>query len=324
VTFAQLMSMEVQEFEFLGGIFAKGAVNLVAGRPDQGKSLAIHDFAIAHASGKPWLGKFDVGQGAVAYFDFEMPTQGFALRTKAQGNHRGIVGMDIPLYRFESMNHHFDSDEGLREALALVYEYGLSVMIFDPLSDVLGSANENEASPVRQVFARFIELSRLTGVTVILIDHRRKQGLIKSSPLEEIRGSSVKIAKSDTILAVSKSGEETKVEQLRNRWGQKHAAFSFRVEAFEPDVVPVYLGEVQDGGAEMLERCLGTVMETLVDGRMKRQDLIAKVQEVTGAGARTIIDAIKQLFEAQEVTKSKEGRTVFYNLPDEQLFESEE
>ena len=124
----------------------------------------------------------------------------------------------------------------------------------------------------------------------------------------------MKVAKSDSILAVTKTGALIKVEHLRHKFGKNHPSFSFRPQEVEPDVVPVYAGDVVDGGAEMLERCVGEIIDSLGEGPWKRTPLIARVQEITEAGARTIDQALKTVVDDGEVVKGKEGREVTFRL----------
>ncbi|MCZ6675492.1 MAG: AAA family ATPase [Verrucomicrobia bacterium] len=315
-SFAQLLQMEIKEQPMVvSGLISQGSLNLVAGRPDQGKSLAVQDLLTAHACGGLWLGQFPAGQGVSGFFDFEMPEDRFALRLKAQASHRGVT--DIPMFRFEGLTHMLDKDEGADELYGLIREFDLSLVALDPVSDILGGSNENDATPVRQAFARLIQITRLVPVTFILPDHRRKAGLVRSSPLDEIRGSTVKVAKSDSILSITKANDLVKVEHLRFKWGPKHSAFSFKFQEADPDIVPVYSGEIEDGGAEMLERCIPAVLDALGEGPLKRQALIATVGETTKAGDRTVITAISKLVEDEEILKGKDGREVVFRLPEE-------
>lgn len=314
--FAELASMEIIEHPtIVPGLVPKGSITLFPGRPDHGKSQLTQDLLVAHASGGLWLGQFPAGKGVSGLIDFEMPTNSVALRTKAQAAHRGLN--DIPFYRWEGLPATLDTDEGAELLERLVREYSITLLVLDPLSDVLGAASENDATPMRQVFSRLISICRHTGVTIILVDHRRKQGLIRASALDEIRGSSVKVAKSDSILSVTRQGETTKVEHLRYKFGPKHPSFSFRLEAAGPDVVPVYGGEVEDGGAEALERAQGAVLDALEQGSATRRLLIPQVQEATGVGQRTIDKALKALADDGEITRGKDGRETRYALPDE-------
>ena len=221
------MTMEIIEHPtVVPGIIPQGSITLFVGRPDHGKSLVVQDLLTAHASGGLWLGEFPAGQGVSAYFDFEMPSNSFALRAKAQGKHRDLT--DIPLFRFDNLNERLDRDAGTEELLTMIQKYHLTLVALDPLSDILGSADENDASAIRQVFSRLIAIARMTDVSFALADHRSKQGLLKASPLDEIRGSTVKVAKSDSIIAVTKSGEITKLEHLRYKCAKKHGPFSFK------------------------------------------------------------------------------------------------
>ena len=73
-SFAQLLQMEIKEQPMLvPDLISEGSLNLIAGRPDQGKSLAVQDLLTAHASGGLWLGQFQAGHGISGFFDFEMP-----------------------------------------------------------------------------------------------------------------------------------------------------------------------------------------------------------------------------------------------------------
>ena len=326
LAFADLAAMEIVEHPtIVPGLIPQGSITLVPGRPDHGKSLLIHDLLVAHASGGLWLGQFNAGHGVSGLVDFEMPTNAVALRTKAQAAHRGLS--DIPFFRWDGLPATLDTDDGAELLERLVQEHGITLLALDPLSDVLGAASENDATPIRQVFSRLISICRSTDVTILLVDHRRKQGLIRASALDEIRGSSVKVAKSDSILSVTRQGETTKLEHLRYKFGPKHAPFSFRLEPAGPDIVPVYAGEVEDGGAEALERAQGAILDALEQGPATRRLLSAQVQEATEVGQRTIDRALKALVDDGEITRGKDGRETRFALlgePEAVLFAASE
>ncbi len=318
-TFAEMVAADIHEHPSLAdGLFPVGGITTVAGRPDQGKSNCVMDLLIAHAAGQKWLGHFDVGQGRSAYLDMEMPKDGFTLRVKAQAAHRNVS--DIPFSRFtgEDFTDRLDSDAGRDALIELITKHQLTLLAIDPVGDIMGAADENEATGVRQVYTRLVEAAHWTGCTQVLVDHRRKAGLLKTSPLDEVRGSSVKVAKSDSLIVVQLSGDTTKVEQVRHKWGPRHAPFTFKLLPVAPDQVPVYAGDSDSGAAEQAERAQSAILDLLETGPQKRKHIVTTVAAETSTSTRTVDSALRDLLDDTAITRlDRPGREAWYALADD-------
>lgn len=228
ISHAEILALDLPPARpLVEGIIEEGTGCILAGPGGTGKTWLSLDLARAIASGTPWLGKFPTGQSSVLVIDEEGNERGIQSRLRLLNAAQPLD--DLPLWFAIGLGLKIDAQKTERIIQEEIERYQPGVVIFDSLTRV-HSANENDASEMAQVFARFSTLRRLYGCTVVLIDHLRKKGLINDEA-EMLRGSTDKRNWPDTILFVSpaESGTMT-VSHIKARYGQSVPEFTVALE----------------------------------------------------------------------------------------------
>lgn len=198
-----------------------GGMVAMAGKPASGKTWLALDLAVAIASGKPWLRKFDVTQGPVLLIDEESP--GPILRSRldmlmrSAGENRQALPIKVAWRKGLNLSSQRSVDQ-LKETIADVQPV---LVIIDAFAEV-HRESENVADEVAKVFNRLREAGKPSNPAFLVLHHNRKDS-------GTFRGSSHIEATLDTMLSVSISDDDTsKVEHAKARCSARVASFGVR------------------------------------------------------------------------------------------------
>jgi hypothetical protein len=165
---------------------APGAPGLITGYGGSGKTTFVQHLALAVASGGKLLDAYPVRQGAVTHIDYE---QGADL-TRRRYLQLGLS--DLPTdaqarLRFRSFpKHKLSSDPAVFAAL-LRAARGQALLIVDSLVASGGTGEDENAAAARDQLDTLTQVSELTGCTVLVIHHSKKD---RSNSRISARGSS--------------------------------------------------------------------------------------------------------------------------------------
>jgi hypothetical protein len=225
---AQLLTLELpQRRPLVEQLIDEETGCIIAGPGGTGKTWLALDLARAIASGTPWLGHFPTNQAPVLIIDEEGNERGIQDRLRLMN--ASLPLDDPPIWFVIGLGLKIDADQTRAVIEEEIDRYRPGVVIFDSLTRI-HSANENDASEMSRVFARFSALRRDYGCTVVLIDHLRKKGLINDEA-EMLRGSTDKRNWPDTILFASpgERGSLT-VSHIKARYGEAVDEFGVALE----------------------------------------------------------------------------------------------
>jgi hypothetical protein len=235
--FAELLDWtgEIAPVEYLvQGVFERDTVNLLVAPPGGMKTWALYSFALAVASGTPWLGRFATKRTPVLLLDWETSKARAKRRLKILRKD-GSPGAFY--YKWQPGNAH---DPKFWTALAkFVADKGIGLVVYDSLSGASGTEDENSTA-----FAAPLKAAAAMNVTHVWIHHAGK-GDRKAN--EIARGSSAIQAAADTIyrftepqgskatalecdMIVAKSGEGDQVERIGLRLTDRDG-LTYREEA---------------------------------------------------------------------------------------------
>jgi len=166
--------VEPEDVEFLmPGFVVRGKVNLLDGKPDQGKTFLVVDIAARFTRGAPMPGQ-EKGRepGNVLLLSAEDGKRDtLAPRLNAAGADMARVnGFDEWHPTFPSMATRF---------FEFVDERGIGLVLIDPIAAYLDrDCNANSDQDIRRVFTPLAKGAEARGLTFILIRHlNKKQGL---------------------------------------------------------------------------------------------------------------------------------------------------
>lgn len=219
------------------GWLDRGAVSLLYGPSNTGKSFLALDMAHHVAKGLEWGGK-RVRKGRVLYVAAE---GGSTFKNR-------VAALDSP--EFLVLNHAFTlAGQGnqageLAETVQHLAATGgapFDLIIFDTLSRVMGNLDENTAPAIAELVRGVDLLRRATGAHVMIVHHTGKEAA------KGARGHSALRAAIDTEIELSRDdiGEIT-AELTKQRDAATGARFSFHLNLVE-------LGRDEDG--DMVTTC---------------------------------------------------------------------
>lgn len=186
---AKLRSRELEQPVWLvDGLWGDGAVGVIGGAPKSCKTWLALEIAVAVASGRPCLDRFDVfHRGRVLVYAAEdAPEQirerieGIARARRTDFNALDVQFILEPSLRLDRVEHL----DRLRHTLA---RHRPKLLVLDPYVR-LQRVDENDATKVSAVLATLRELSRTLRLAIILVHHTRKNSSDK--PGLALRGSS--------------------------------------------------------------------------------------------------------------------------------------
>lgn len=188
------------------GLWGETAVGVIGGQPKSCKTWLALEIAVAVASSRPCLDRFEVYQrGRVLFYAAEdSPEQirerieGLARARRANFNTLDVQLILEPALRLDRTDHL----ARLRETLALHHP---KLLILDPYVR-LQCVDENDATKVSAVLGALRELSRTFKLAIILVHHSRKSSA--HNPGLALRGSSDFHAWGDSNLYLRRRGDD--------------------------------------------------------------------------------------------------------------------
>jgi putative DNA primase/helicase len=172
--------------------FPMGALSIIAGKPDRGKSTLLMDIAARVTTAKPWpLGRSRAPLGDVIVLGAEDPQKMLAARFAAAGgdpDRAHYVGMmvddeDAHRQRMISLSHDI-------ERLAIeIKKRKTKVVIIDPLSSYLGNVDAWRDNQLRAVLSPVANLAEELDVAVISSMHLNKRQADGGDAMERVLGS---------------------------------------------------------------------------------------------------------------------------------------
>jgi hypothetical protein len=188
------------------GFWSDKAHGLIAGEPKSYKSLVAMDLAVSVASGKRFLGRFEVPkQGPVIYIQ-EENTEGMVKdRLEKISHSQGLLGsasvvgrtleflppQSLPLYLLNNSGLDLTDDDHYEMLLKRIRKVGAELLVLDPLYLMIPGLNENASNDMVPVLKALMTLKNDTNCGVLLIHHYKKQD--RQSPFfggERISGTS--------------------------------------------------------------------------------------------------------------------------------------
>jgi len=304
--------------EIIGcGILPAKSTLMISAYSKMGKSIMALMMAICIASGKPFLVQFPVTRRRrVLYFQQEISERSMQDRLGkmlAYAKQEGFnPGSYLDIVNMAPVK--LDSDDGIEVAMRIIRARRPDVVIWDPLYK-LHSQDENKVTQMQRVLDKFDYLRNIFGITQIVVHHHGQP--MKDSGREGfqlMRGSSTLGAFGDSYLTLTryKKNERSNYQKL---------AFTLR-NAEEPEGLVLYrnpehlwyevVAEADQGSKVSISDVVNTL--THLSSSAKRQELIQRLIEVSGASQRTADTVIGEAVKLGRIGKRLVGREVEFYL----------
>nr|WP_277350565.1 helicase RepA family protein [Novosphingobium olei] len=198
---------DLEANDFVEGLLTSGAMSVVYGPSNCGKTFFIVDLALHVAWGRPWRNR-EVDRGAIVYLSLE-GAQGIRNRLAAFRRHHNVPGLDLPFVAMPQPVNLLDNDADVHAVIALVKhvaeQTGLTVamVIIDTLSRAMAGGNENSPEDMTALIGNCDAIRHATGSHVCIVHHSGKD------EARGARGHSSLRAATDTEIEIKRDPELT-------------------------------------------------------------------------------------------------------------------
>lgn len=258
------------------GVLAAGAMSVIYGPSNSGKTFFALDMAFGIATGAPWHGR-RVHQSAVLYLAAE-GGRAVLNRVAALRAEHGILDVPLAIKRAGLDLLHDQAD--LQHIADLAAEVGTArpgkplMIIIDTLSRIMAGGDENSAADMTALIRNIDAVRSATGAHVMLVHHTGKDSA------RGARGHSSLRAATDTEIEVGNDNGARSAMVTKQRDYPGGEVFNFTLKS-------VALGHDQDG-----DEVTSCVVETVSDAEM---DDHARMLRGLGGNQKLIADTFDQM-----------------------------
>jgi len=234
--------------DLIEGLIREQSVNMLAGEPGCGKSILAMNLALAVATGEEtFLGRKIMKHGKVLYLNNEMALPDFRERLEKMAGlapHADLLlQLTVPIVMPLLVEAYASIREWCRENRPVL-------IIFDCLY-LLHTADENDASSMRNIATLFNSLRDEFGVAILILHHNKKEERGASPNINSARGSNVQSAFVDTLLdlrRVDATGNRRKLTPTKLRHVSDAQRKGMNIELDPKNLWFVLLQQQDDGG----------------------------------------------------------------------------
>ncbi len=177
IVWARDIETDLSDDYIIKGVFGGGAMSVVYGESNSGKTFFVIDLAMHVATGKPWRDR-KVKRGIVMYVASEGP-KGVEKRVKAYID--SVKPIDAPKLLVVRDSVNLLSKEGdtariieLCREIEEKYEEPVSMVVFDTLARSMAGGNENSFEDMSAVVGHGDAIRNTTGAHVLFVHHSGK------------------------------------------------------------------------------------------------------------------------------------------------------
>lgn len=171
------------------GFWGRRSHGIVAGMPKTMKSTTVHDLAISVASGKPFLGKFDVEEpGPVIIIQNENAEYIMRDRTEKVIHNRNLTGKvnkrterrlhvefppDLPIHFINQQGFSISNEDDMKFLINLIKEVKPVLVVFDPLY-LMFDGDINKADELNPILNKLLWIKNEFKTSVMVVHHYNK------------------------------------------------------------------------------------------------------------------------------------------------------
>lgn len=219
--------------DFIEGLLIKGAMSVVYGPSNCGKTFWTSDLAMHVATGRRWQGR-DIEPGGVIYCALE-GGHGIRNRVAAWRKHYGLEGVEVPFAIIPVTLNLLDPDADASRVVEAIEaakrEFGLPVAwtIMDTLSRAMAGGNENSPEDMGALVTNGTMIQQTTGSHLTWIHHSGKD------QAQGARGHSLLRAATDTEIEISRASKDSPsvAKVTKQREMEIEGEWTFGLQAIE-------------------------------------------------------------------------------------------
>jgi hypothetical protein len=219
--------------DFVEGLLIEGAMTVVYGPSNCGKTFFCTDLAIHVATGRKWRGR-EIDPGGVIYCALE-GAHGISNRVAAFRKRHGLEGVEVPFaiipVTLDLLDPAADTQRLIDAIQAARHEMGCAVklVVLDTLSRAMAGGNENSPEDMGSLVTNGDRIRQQTGAHVLWVHHSGKD------QAQGARGHSLLRAATDTEIEISRPDKDSPstAKVTKQRELEIDGAWTFTLESVE-------------------------------------------------------------------------------------------
>lgn len=219
--------------DFVEGLLIEGAMTVVYGPSNCGKTFFCTDLAIHVATGRKWRGR-EIDPGGVIYCALE-GAHGISNRVAAFRKRHGLEGVEVPFaiipVTLDLLDPEADTGRLIDAIQAASAEMGCKVklVVLDTLSRAMSGGNENSPEDMGALVTNGTRVQQSTSAHVLWVHHSGKD------QAQGARGHSLLRAATDTEIEISRPDKDSPstAKVTKQRELEIDGAWTFTLERVE-------------------------------------------------------------------------------------------
>lgn len=270
-------------------LWGRGAVGVIGGAAKSCKTWLALEIAVAVASGRPCLGRFDVAQpGRVLVYAAEDAPEQMRERIEnlARARRADFNALDVRFILEPSLR--LDRIDDLRRFRETLARYRPTLLVLDPYVR-LQQVDENDATKVSSILAALRELSRTFQLAVTLVHHTRKNPANNAGLA--LRGSSDFYAWADSTLYLRRQRGDLLLTS-EHRFAPPGPPLTLTLVTEEN---PTRLELIREHGATSLDHSLSDRIMVSLGARPRRQDELRRELRVRNQNLSNVLRELQSV-----------------------------
>lgn len=279
-------------------------ITIIAGAPGNFKTWLLLLVAISITKGEKFLGNFQCTQSKVLIIDEEDHLRVLKERAIMLG-----ADEDTPIYFLSQQGFSVENETWIKKVLDICEQKKIDVIFFDSLVRI-HKGDENDSSTMSAVFKHIKKFCQ-AGKTVVITHHERKEGSVRSSGQNRLRGSSDISAALDSHISMrrDKDGKNILiVEQPKSRYDQESEPFEVSFIKEDDKMLFTFVGahSSQVEKNMLIEEAIITILKESQE-KISTKIIIERVTDEEKVGEKAVRAILKKLVE-NKVVYSEKGR----------------
>jgi hypothetical protein len=212
----------------IDGVWIAGGVGFVAGEPKTRKSFLTAAMALAVATGRPLLQRYQAQQAPAVIYNAEDRPSETARRLRRMAAAEGVDWANLPIHLVDVPALRLNRPDDCRKLSMAIARIKPGLVVLDPFRN-LYDGDEDKSDAVTAALAPLRLMQREHGCAIVVVHHSTKPSEIKRRAGQRMRGSGALHGWGDCNLYVELRGEVSAVE-VEQRYSAAIEPFGWKLE----------------------------------------------------------------------------------------------